>query len=69
MPAMKRIKTDYPGVYYIMGTSILGKPERIYYMRYPEVRKSEGHTREWVPVESRALRRSGRASPVRNPLK
>lgn len=30
-----RIKTSYPGVYYIMGTHTpSGKPERIYYIRY-----------------------------------
>ena len=35
MPSMKRIKTDYPGVYYIMGTAVAtGKPERIYYVMY-----------------------------------
>ncbi len=34
MPAQKRIKTRYPGVYYIQGTSVTGKPERIYYVRY-----------------------------------
>ncbi len=34
MPVLKRIKTIYPGVYYIMGTSVSGKPERIYYIRY-----------------------------------
>jgi len=35
MPSLKRIKTDYPGVYYIMGTAVAtGKPERIYYIRY-----------------------------------
>ncbi len=32
---MKRFKTDYPGVYYIMGISpATGKEERIYYIRY-----------------------------------
>jgi hypothetical protein len=32
---MKRIKTKYPGVYYIMGKAVgTGKPERIYYIRY-----------------------------------
>ena len=32
---MKRFKTDYPGVYYIMGVSpATGKQERIYYIRY-----------------------------------
>jgi len=35
MPSLKRIKTDYPGVYYIMGKAVAtGKPERIYYIRY-----------------------------------
>lgn len=35
MPSLKRIKTDYPGVYYIMGRAVAtGKPERIYYIRY-----------------------------------
>jgi integrase len=32
---MKRFKTDYPGVYFIIGTSpATGKQERIYYIRY-----------------------------------
>lgn len=32
---MKRIKTKYPGVYYIVGKSVgTAKPERIYYVRY-----------------------------------
>jgi len=35
MPAIKRIKTTYPGVFYIMGTSPgSGKPEKIFYIRY-----------------------------------
>jgi integrase len=35
MPSLKRIKTDYLGVYYIMGKAVAtGKPERIYYIRY-----------------------------------
>ena len=35
MPTFKRIKTNYPGVYYVVGTSTAtGKPERIYYVRY-----------------------------------
>lgn len=35
MPSLKRVKTDYPGVYYINGKAIAtGKPERIYYIRY-----------------------------------
>jgi integrase len=35
MPSMKRVKTNYVGVYYIVGTAIgWGKPERIYYITY-----------------------------------
>ena len=34
MPILRRIKTSYPGVTYVDGTSITGKPERIYYIRY-----------------------------------
>lgn len=35
MPAQKRFKTKYPGVYYINGKSIgLKKPERIFYIMY-----------------------------------
>lgn len=33
MPRVNRIKTDYPGVYYIMGEGARG-PERIYYIMY-----------------------------------
>jgi integrase len=35
MPKIPRHKTDYPGVYYIMGRAVAtGKPEKIYYIRY-----------------------------------
>ncbi|MBW2370269.1 MAG: site-specific integrase [Deltaproteobacteria bacterium] len=35
MPAQKRHKTKYLGVYYIMGTAVsTGKPEKIYYIDY-----------------------------------
>jgi len=35
MPSLKRIKTNYPGVIYIEGTSpATGKPEKIFYIRY-----------------------------------
>lgn len=34
MPAQTRFKTSYPGVYYIEGTGLDGKPERIYILRY-----------------------------------
>ena len=41
MPLMKRYKTKYPGVYYIVGVSIgSGKSERIYYVRYRKHGKS-----------------------------
>lgn len=35
MPAKKRFKTSYPGVYYVEGQAVAtGKPERIYYVMY-----------------------------------
>jgi integrase len=35
MPALKRFKTNYPGVFYVQGTSpATGKPEKIFYIRY-----------------------------------
>jgi integrase len=35
MPVMKRIKTDYPGVYYVIGDAIAtNRRERIFYIRY-----------------------------------
>jgi integrase len=34
MPVLKRFKTNYPGVFYILGTSPAGKPEKIFYIRY-----------------------------------
>jgi hypothetical protein len=34
MPSLKRNETKYPGVYFVWGTSVEGKPERIYYIRY-----------------------------------
>lgn len=39
MPSMKRIRTRYPGVYYIVGQSITGESERIYYIRYRRGKK------------------------------
>ena len=39
MPALKRVKTDYPGVTFIVGTSIRGKPEKIFYIRYRKAGK------------------------------
>ena len=41
MPAQKRYKTTYPGVYYVKGVSVgTGKPEKIYYIRYRKNGKS-----------------------------
>jgi integrase len=34
MASMKRIQTKYPGVFYIEGTGIDGRPEKIFYIRY-----------------------------------
>jgi len=40
MPSLKRIKTAYPGVFYLEGISnAIGKPERIYYIRYRKAGK------------------------------
>lgn len=40
MPSLKRMKTNYPGVFYIEGTSpATGKPEKIYYIRYRKAGK------------------------------
>lgn len=48
MAKIKRHKTNYPGVYYIMGKAVAtGKPERIYYIRYRKIGK---------PVEEKAGR-------------
>ena len=35
MPTIQRVRTKYPGVMYIVGKSTVnGKPEKIYYVRY-----------------------------------
>jgi integrase len=40
MPSLKRMKTNYPGVFYIEGTSpATGKPEKIFYIRYRKAGK------------------------------
>ena len=44
MPAQKRNKTNYPGVYYINGTATgSGKPEKIYYIMYRNKDKKQIH--------------------------
>lgn len=61
MPAQKRFKTSYQGVFYIEGTSLLnGKPERIYYIRY---RRQDGKQ-----VEEKAGRQSQAMTPARASL-
>jgi integrase len=40
MPILKRIKTNYPGTFFIEGTSpATGKPEKIFYIRYRKAGK------------------------------
>ena len=39
--SFQRIKTDYPGVYYIEGKAVAtGKPEKIFYIRYRKDEKA-----------------------------
>jgi len=32
---MKREKTKFPGVHFVWGTGVDGKPEKTFYIRYP----------------------------------
>jgi len=59
MPAQKRFKTDYPGVYYIEGTCpITGKPDKIFYIRYrkdgKEIAEKAGRQRKDDMTASKA---------------
>ncbi|WP_319524669.1 site-specific integrase [uncultured Desulfosarcina sp.] len=57
MPAQKRHPTKYPGVYFIIGTSVAtGKPDRIYYIDY----RKDG---------KRIQEKAGRASQKMTPAK
>ncbi len=63
MPALKRIKTKYPGVVYVEGNSpATGKPERIYYLRYrrdgKQVEEKAGreHLDDMTPARASMLR-------------
>lgn len=64
MPAKKRFKTRYPGVYYVEGTSAgTGKPERIYYIRYrnkdgKEIEEKAGRQsqHDMTPARAAAMR-------------
>ncbi len=63
MPKQVRNKTDYPGVWYIDGTGLDGKPERVYHIGY----RVEG---KWIEEKAGWARRDGmtpaRASSIRN---
>lgn len=39
MPPLKRRPTNYPGVFYLEGVSVNGRPEKIYYIRYRKAGK------------------------------
>ncbi|MCX5887941.1 MAG: site-specific integrase [Deltaproteobacteria bacterium] len=55
--AFKRMKTSYPGVFYIEGTSLAtGKPEKIFYIRYRKAGKM---------IEEKAGRQSQDMTPAR----
>ncbi len=63
MPKQVRIKTQYPGVVYVEGTSLTtGKPERIYYIRYRkdgkavEEKAGRQHQHDMTPARAAALR-------------
>ncbi len=57
MPILKRKKTNYPGVFYIDGTSpATGKPEKIFYIRYRKAGKM---------IEEKAGRQSKDMTPAR----
>ena len=62
MAAVKRIKTSYPGVFYIMGKSAKGKPEKIYYIRY---RKNGKETEEKAGRQFQDDMTPARAASVR----
>lgn len=47
MPKQERYSTNYPGVYYVLGSGSDGKPEKIFYIRY---------TRKGKKIEERAGR-------------
>jgi integrase len=57
MPVQKRHPTKYPGVYYIIGTSVAtGKPDKIYYIDY----RKDGKR-----IQEKAGRQSEGATPAR----
>lgn len=62
MPSLERIKTKYPGVYFVIGRSLSRseKPERIYYIRYrkngKEVEEKAGRQFQDAMTASRAAK-------------
>jgi len=78
MPARKRVKTRYLGVYYVLGHSKVeyGKPERIYYIRFrrngKEIEKKVGRQFQdaMTPAKAAEIRNEllegKRVIPIRN---
>jgi integrase len=62
MPVKGRIKTQYPGVYYIMGKASDGRPERIYYIVY---RKNGKQIEEKAGRQFKNDMTPGRAASIR----
>jgi integrase len=62
MPVRKRIATKYPGVYFIEGTSVNSKPEKIFYIRYRrngkmvEEKAGRQHQDDMTPARASRLR-------------
>ena len=58
MPIQKRHPTKYPGVYYIIGTSVAtGKPEKIFYIDYRKdgkriQEKAGRQSQDWTPARA-----------------
>lgn len=70
MPAQKRFKTQYPGVFFIEGKSLYnGKPERIYNIRYrkdgKQIEEKAGRSSEGMTPARVAVLRSERISGKR----
>ncbi len=65
MPSLKRVKTKYPGVYYVMGRSRnrAGKAERIYYIRY---RRNGKEVEEKAGGQYRDAMTPAKAAKIRN---
>ncbi len=62
MPSQKRHKTDYKGIYYIWGKSIVSsRPEKIFYITYRKngkliSEKAGRASQNWTPAKANALR-------------